>query len=119
MNSDLSRSEVLKWLSECPVKVDSNGQDSRGLFADWEVLSRRAGIVKGIDQWEERLEALFTRVTRQVASAEELEETSPAKLEGLRRMSSATRSLQIFVKDFSVRTSVPSGDTWDDLSRWI
>jgi len=119
MNSDLSRSEILKWLSECPIKVDSDGQDSRGLFADWEVLSRRAGIVKGIDQWQERLEALFTRVTRQVASAEELEETSPAKLEGLRRMSSATRSLQIFVKDFSVRTGVPSGDTWDDLSRWI
>ena len=52
MNSDLSRSEVLKWLSECPVKVESDVQDSRGLFADGEVLSRRAGIVIGIDQWQ-------------------------------------------------------------------
>ncbi|MDA1129093.1 MAG: PD-(D/E)XK nuclease family protein [Chloroflexi bacterium] len=119
MNSDLSRSAVLKWLSECPVKVNSDGQDSRGLLADWEVISRRAGIVKGIDQWEERLEALLIRVSRLVASAEELEETSPAKLEGLRRMSSAIPSLRIFVKDFAVRTSVPSGDTWGDLSRWI
>ena len=119
MNSDLSRSEILKWLSECPIKVGSDGQDARGLFADWEVLSRRAGIVKGINQWQERLEALSTRVARQVASAEELEETSPAKLEGLRRMSSSIRSLQGFVKDLDVRTNAPPTDTWNDLSRWV
>ena len=119
MNSDLSRPEILQWLSECPIKVDSDARDSRGLFADWEVVSRRAGIVKGIDQWQERLEALFTRVSRQVASAEELEETSPAKLEGLRRMSFAIRSLQGFVNDFAVRTSETQTDTWDDLSRWV
>ena len=119
MNSDLSRREVLQWLSECPVRSETDGKDSRGLFADWDVLSRRAGIVKGIDQWEERLTVLSSRLTRQVSVAEDLEETSPGKLEGLRRMSSAVDSLQRFIRDFSNRTSTSSGDTWNDLSRWI
>ena len=119
MNSDLSRSEVLRWLSESPVRAGSDGQDSRGLFADWEVLSRQAGIVKGIGQWEERLAVLGTPLARQIAVAEGLEETSAAKLEGLRRTSSAVDSLQKFIKDLSDQTSTPSGDTWDGLSRWI
>jgi len=119
MNSDLSRSDVLRWLSESPVRAGPDGQDSRGLFADWEVLSRQAGIVKGIGQWEERLAVLGTRLARQIAVAAGLEETSEAKLEGLRRTSSAVDSLQRFIKDLSERTSTPSGDTWDGLSRWI
>jgi len=119
MNSDLSRPELLKWLSECPIKLDMGAQDARGLSADWEVLSRRAGIVKGINQWEERLDALYSRVSRQVVSAEKLEETSPAKLGGLRRMSSSIRSLQVFVKDFYLRTDSPPGDTWYELSGWM
>ena len=119
MNTGLSRPEVMQWLSESPVRFGREDRDARGTSAEWETVSRRAGIVKGIGQWEERLDALGNRLTRQVAAAERLEEISPARLQGLRRMSTALTSLLVFIKEFSDRSTSPVGETWDGLAKWL
>ncbi|HMK12959.1 MAG TPA: hypothetical protein VK461_15320, partial [Acidimicrobiales bacterium] len=55
-----SRVDVMQWMSAAPIRVDGG----RIPLARWSRTARRAGVVKGVDQWIDRLGA------RVVADAE-------------------------------------------------
>ncbi|GIX49256.1 MAG: hypothetical protein KatS3mg131_3467 [Candidatus Tectimicrobiota bacterium] len=55
------REAVLRWLSECPVAEAPGVPLTAATVACWERLSRQAGIVGGLGQWQQRLHALRHR----------------------------------------------------------
>ena len=46
-----SRGEVVRWLSAAPIRVDGR----RVRAARWARIARRAGVVRGAEQWTDRL----------------------------------------------------------------
>ena len=63
------RSEVMAWLSACPVR---NPVGAMASFSptQWDMITRKAGIVGGLQQWRDRLDAHAQRL---VADAERRE----------------------------------------------
>ena len=52
---DLPRSEVMAWLTSCPVKAP----EARRLTihaSHWDAISRKAGVVGGLDHRQQRLD---------------------------------------------------------------
>ena len=117
--SGLSRPEVMKWVSECPVKLDADLLNSEIPFFDWEFVSRSAGVVQGLDQWIDRLDDWSGRMARRINAAENLEEASPAKLAGMRRVAASSDSLLKFIRELGDISGSPKIESWDDLSNWV
>ncbi|MDA8359136.1 MAG: PD-(D/E)XK nuclease family protein [Actinomycetota bacterium] len=51
--NDWRRPDVIAWLASGPVRFEGRDVPT----CDWDRISRRAGVVSGIDQWSERLTA--------------------------------------------------------------
>ncbi len=58
IGGDLARDDVVAWLKAAPVR--SGRGPSTAPSTTWDVISAEAGVVKGIDQWRERLR-LYSR----------------------------------------------------------
>jgi ATP-dependent helicase/nuclease subunit B len=113
-DSDFARDAVVEWIASGPVR---DPVDGRAVLASrWDTLSREAGIVSGLAQWNERLSRLAHRVTA------ELEATGDELSEGARRHREAdrehARDLARFVADLGARLAPPSPGTWPRLAAW-
>ena len=119
INSDFSRPEVLKWISESPLALDRGKSNSDIPFSDWEFVSRSAGIVQGLDQWIDRLANWSDKISWQIQTAESVEESSPAKIEGMKTIASSAQSLQKFIGELGVISNLDDIESWSDLTRWV
>ena len=64
--TDLPREEVMRWLTSCPVKAQSDAfSPSR-----WDAISREAGVVAGLQQWRDRLAHSAARQLQAVQNQE-------------------------------------------------
>jgi ATP-dependent helicase/nuclease subunit B len=113
--TDFARDAVVEWIASGPVRDPIDG---RAVPASrWDTLSREAGIVTGLAQWNERLTRLAQRLTA------ELEPTGADELtEGARRHREAdlehAAHLARFVGDLGARLAAPSPGTWPRLAAW-
>ena len=113
-NGELTRQAVMEWLTGCPVKPS---------FADfnpsqWDIMSRNAGIVAGVDQWRDRLERYAARLER--SARDQNEETSDAKVERMTQAATDARALRNFVIDLGNNLVSPDdGQSWPDFVAWI
>lgn len=112
---DFLRRDVCAWLGAAPVLgVDGKRCPS----AAWERASRAAGVVAGVQQWQQRL---ATRVAECEAEAAELEgdEERSWLVERRRRESREAAGLREFVG--SLAAALAQGDScsrWAELSEW-
>lgn len=87
------RKDLFAWLAATPTRHDGRPTP----VAAWERLSRRAGVVAGRDQWDQRLVRLGDELEAQAVAAE-AEPEAPAWLADRRREDAArARSLRGFV----------------------
>lgn len=116
--SDFARDDVMVWLTGCPVKPPGTPA-ARFVPSRWDAISRRAGVVRGLEQWESRLAAFAANQERQ-AEGEERGEIQPYQADGLRRDASAARDLAEFVKTLAESlTPPPDGSaSWADFQLW-
>lgn len=90
------RQDVFAWLSGAPVLHEGRWAPT----AAWERLSRAAGVVAGIDDWDRRLEHLATRLLHDDEAAR-------------------ARSLRSFVLDLADRLAAAQAPArWSDRVRW-
>lgn len=61
IESDLRRGDVMAFLADGRLPEKTRERLDNPSISRWDSLSRRAGVVKGIDQWRERLGALAKR----------------------------------------------------------
>ncbi|MDE2788274.1 MAG: PD-(D/E)XK nuclease family protein [Chloroflexota bacterium] len=121
--SQFPRSEVMAWLSSCPVRnpVVENPAGATASFSPsrWDVVTRKAGIVSGVRQWRDRLDAHAQRL---IASADRREtdgETSASRARGMRAEAAAARDIQAFIDKLVGDLDPPAdGSPWRKFADW-
>ena len=118
VGSALLRSEVMAWLNSCPVK-DPEAHGPIFHPSNWDVISRKAGVVKGLDQWEQRLDRYANDMERLAEEGVRSGDMPEARVTRLKGESYATRSLLSFVTGLANRLKAPpDGSGWPDFIDW-
>jgi ATP-dependent helicase/DNAse subunit B len=108
-----SRAAVLNWLSSLP-----HGGEGASL-AQWDRISRRAGVVRGVEQWSDRLQRKVDedRATIEKLEKEDDEATEPRR-SYLRSEANATEEMRRRIGEMDRRTRPPQGGGWAALVKW-
>ncbi len=93
------REEIVDWLATAPVLLNESTSDTVAATT-WDELARDAGVVRGLDQWDHRLEA---QQNRRDTSDEERE-----RIEVVRT----------FTRELSARLVTPTGSVVAAFARW-
>jgi ATP-dependent helicase/nuclease subunit B len=112
---DFARDAVVDWIASGPVRDPADGRAVP--VSRWDTLSRQAGVVSRLSQWNDRLARLARRITA------ELEAVGDDELsDGVRRHLEAdlehVQQLARFVADLGARVAPPSPGTWPRLTAW-
>jgi ATP-dependent helicase/nuclease subunit B len=112
---DFARDAVVEWIASGPVR---DPVDDRAVPASrWDTVSREAGIVTGLVQWNDRLTryARWLRADLEARGDDELSEG--ARLHRAADLAHAEH-LARFVADLGARLTPPSPGTWPRLAAW-
>ena len=115
---DLPRSELMAWLTSCPIAAPG---ESRPAIqpSHWDAISRKAGVVGGLDQWEQRLDRYAGDMERLAEEGLRLGDMPDARTARLEGEAAATRSLLSFVTGLAGRLEAPpDGSGWPAFSGW-
>ena len=115
---DFSRDSVLRWVAEAPVRGKDASRPAYDELNMWEIISRQAGIVGGVDQWLERLAAFRQRTEGQIESSGDLEEITPAAQAGLRQVLASAGRLEDFITKLRDDATPPSRGGLSSYSEW-
>ncbi len=118
-----SRSEVMAWLSSSPVRnpVAGNPASATAGFSpsQWDVVTRKAGIVSGRQQWRDRLDAHSQRLIADADRRETDGETSVSRTRGMRSEAVAARDIQAFIDKLAQDLDPPKdGSPWKAFADW-
>ena len=115
---DFRRDLVMEWLTGCPVRPPHNHATTFSPSL-WDTISRRAGIVGGLQQWNDRLE-IYANTTLENADRDEAAEAiSEARATAMRDNARSALELRRFVLDLAEAvTSPPDGSSWSDFCNW-
>lgn len=111
--TDLDRDAVMHWLTAAPVRAGADGPEADG--ARWDALSRRAGIVRGVAQWRDRLER-YAWEQRSRAERERKHDTDGPARHREAEAAEAER-LAAFATELADRLRPPRG-AWSTWSGW-
>lgn len=115
---DLSRETVMNWIADCPVRPPGI---PRNLYSPsvWDAVSRKAGIVRGPDQWAERLERHAVSSSRSAERAERLGEISDQRSTQMRSEAEAAKNLSKFIQNLAGDIVPPDdGSLWHEFAGW-
>jgi ATP-dependent helicase/nuclease subunit B len=109
-----SRGAVLNWLSSLP-----HGGDGPSL-TQWDRISRRAGVVRGIEQWSDRLERKLDEDRATIEKLEKEDDESTEPLRSYRRSEvAATEEMRRRIQEMDRRTRPPAASAgWPGLASW-
>lgn len=115
---EFTRSEVMSWLTGCPVRPV--GVSPRWFNPSrWDTVSKDAGVVSGSEQWQERLQAHAERLERDAEDGESRGDLSESRARAMRREARTPRDLLAFIKRLIDAVSPPTdGSSWTEYSRW-
>ncbi len=116
--SDMRREDVMAWLTGCPVRPA--GAAAAGFNPSrWDALTRKAGIVRGAEQWRDRLNHYAERLTDAAHRLAAGEEITEARAERMRSEAAAARQVSSFVEKLRADVEPPKdGSPWSAFCRW-
>ncbi|MEX2599536.1 MAG: PD-(D/E)XK nuclease family protein, partial [Dehalococcoidia bacterium] len=122
-SGELDRDEVMEWLASCPVAPPPTaGSRTPGHSfhpSQWDALSRAAGIVRGKEQWLERLEQYALKLEGRAGDPEARDRRSEAALERMHREAAEARALASFIDRLAVDLRLPpEGSSWQTYAEW-
>ena len=114
---DFTRSEVMAWLTDCPVQPRNR---SRAGFnpGGWDSLARRAGVIGGLDQWRSRLGSYARKLVEDAERREADGEISEARAYRMREEAGTAGDLLAFVEELAKDVEPPAGVTWQAHCDW-
>ncbi len=120
-DSDLRRGQVASWLTGCPVRSPS--REIRLNPSRWDKLSKEVGIVRGIEQWRDRLQKYAARLEESISDQETAEEKSermsPGRLRAIRAQAESAHGLLTFIERLHDDIQPPNeGASWEAFSNW-
>ena len=117
--SGFGRDAVMACVAESPVSFGDGEDSGKGNLVHWETISRKAGVLRGLDQWQERISRHRAGLYTRIMAAESREEVSVAALNGLKDAASSADSLLAFVHSLAEHQPPPPGSNWSSFSQWI
>ena len=118
IEDDFGRASLMQWLADAPVWNAAGNRSASGEMQRWEALSREAGVVRGVGQWRDRLQALIKNVQDRRGRAEAQGELSEAQARGYgERIESAGR-LRDFVERLAQQSPPADGSAWSAFATW-
>ncbi|MDO8751543.1 MAG: PD-(D/E)XK nuclease family protein, partial [Dehalococcoidia bacterium] len=118
VGSDFPRSEVMAWLTGCPVVAPEAPRQSIQP-SHWDAISRKAGVVGGLAQWQQRLERYAAEMERLAEEGLGREDVSEARAARMREEAAAARALMGFIAGMADRLQTPpDGSAWAEFARW-
>ena len=115
-DADFARDAVMAWLTGCPLKTPP-GIDAASFNPTlWDTVSKRANVVRGSAQWEQRLSQYADNLDREAADRQG--ELSEARAERMRSDAAVARQLLQFITDLMQNASPPADHSWSGYSDW-
>ncbi len=108
VKDELSRSAVLRWVAEAPVRDPNTGAAAYDDLLLWERISADAGIVSGKDQWLDRLDAFSRGERARIASYTDSDEVSPGTISRHTSLLDSARRLRGFIETLAHRYRIVS-----------
>ena len=104
---------MVNWLSALPHA------GSGPSLAQWDRISREAGIVRGVRQWRDRLGLLIEKRQRKLDELEAEADDSTLALRGhLRSDKSAAEEMSKRIERMNRQTLPPADPSWQRLVEW-
>ena len=121
---DFQRGDVMAWLTGCPVQPPA-GRTPGFNPSRWDSVTRKAGIVGGLDQWRRRLEGYAERLREDAAHGEQAEEISEARASAMRAEAASAQNALAFVNQLAedltpsfLRKQEPDTASWSEFATW-
>lgn len=117
-DGEFNRDSVTSWLTGSPVRPPGGSPESFSPSL-WDAISKKAGVVRGLDQWTQRLERYAAEMERDSEEAEAREGYSEARVALMRSEADAARGMLRFITDLADKTTPPAdGSPWKVFSGW-
>ena len=116
-DGEFPRSRVMNWLTGCPV----HPKDAPEAFnpSTWDTLTRRSGIVGGLDQWRDRLDHYSKEIEADTESRLARDEIREARANILHQEAATAKRIRKFIDDLGHRlTSPKNGIEWVAFCNW-
>jgi RecB family exonuclease len=115
---ELRRADVMAWLTACPISPPA-GRTPGFNPSRWDSLTRKAGIVGGLDQWRNRIETYARQLTGDATRREKAEEITEARASRMRAEATAARNALYFVEQLAQDVRPPvEGSKWGEFCQW-
>ena len=112
------RTDVMSWLTGCPVSPP-DGRTPGFNPSHWDLLSRKAGVVAGLHQWQDNLVRYARDLDRDAERRLPKEEITQAQSDRMRFEATASRNAHSFIEHLAGDVTPPAaGSTWQDHCRW-
>ena len=116
-DGEFPRSRVMAWLTGCPVHP--KGAPEAFNPSTWDALTRRAGIVGGLDQWRGRLDRYSKEIESDTEARLARDEITEARANILHQEAATAKSIRKFIDDLGHRlTSPKNGSKWVAFCNW-
>jgi ATP-dependent helicase/nuclease subunit B len=114
--TELARDDVVAWLASGPIIDPATGH--RINAARWDVLSRQAGVVRGAEQWDQRLGRYADALDQELAELGRDPDVSPGQLRRLERDRDDATALRSFLTELGDALAPPETPSWAAFATW-
>ena len=114
--SGFRRDVLADWLCSAPVLEERDGAPAPA--QRWDLISRSAGIVRGVEQWRDRLARYVRSLRSERENLEERENASEGKLRHIDSEIGHVERLAHFIDGLAVDLAYTGPPTWPGFAAW-
>ena len=118
IREDFSRAALMRWLADAPVWNSASNRSASSELQRWEGLSRQAGVVRGSEQWKERLQGLTAGMAARRQGAEGRGDLTDAQARGYVEGIASAERLLAFVEELAEFKPPADGSRWSAFAEW-
>ena len=118
IKEDFSRAALMRWLADAPVWNAASNRSASGELQRWEGLSRQAGVVRGLEQWKERLQGLTASMAQRRQGAEARGDLTEAQARGYDEAIACAERLLALVEQLAQVSPPADGSPWSAFAKW-
>ena len=118
IREDFSRAALMRWLADAPVWNAASNRSASSELQRWEGLSREAGVVRGLEQWKDRLHGLTASVARRRQGAEARGDLTEAQSMGYVEAIACAERLLALVEHLAQDKPPADGSPWSAFAKW-
>ena len=118
ISEDFSRAALMRWLADAPVWNSASNRSASNELQRWEGLSREAGVVRGLDQWKERLRGLTASMAQRREGAEARGDLTDSQARGYVESIASAERLLALVEQLAQVKPPADGSPWSAFAKW-